>query len=143
MGDGVDEQQKRIGVLLIDDDPTEYEIIQYKLKKVESHDVAVDFVSTLDDGLQKLAERSYDIILIDNMLPPHNDFRQTVPLIRKARYIGPIGIISSDISSNYFQSFSEFGADFRMSKQEVDARSLRYIFNEFTRDNSLPFDDEV
>ncbi len=94
---------------MIDDDPTEYEIIQYKLKKVDSHDVAVDFVSTLDAGLEKLAERSYDIILIDNLLPPHNDFRQTVPLIRKARYIGPIGIISSDISGNYFQSFGEFG----------------------------------
>ncbi len=143
MGDGVEGQQKAIDVLLIDDDPTEYEIIQYKLKKVDSHDVAVDFVSTLDAGLEKLAERSYDIILIDNLLPPHNDFRQTVPLIRKARYIGPIGIISSDISGNYFQSFGEFGADFRMSKQEVDARSLRYIFNEFTRDNSLPFDEET
>lgn len=141
MGDGVDGQQQSIDVLLIDDDPTEYEIIQYKLKKVDSHDVTVDFVPNLDAALERLGQRAYDIILIDNMLPPHNDFRQTVPLIRMARYIGPIGIISSDISGNYFQSFGEFGADFRMSKQEVDARSLRYIFNEFTRDNSLPFDD--
>lgn len=137
----MDDQQKHIDVLLIDDDPTEFEIIQYNLGKIDTHDVSVDYVATLEDAVARIGERPYDIILLDNMLLPHNDFRQTVPVIRKAHYIGPIGIISSDISGGYFQSFGEFGADFRMSKQEIDARSLRYIFNEFTRDNSVPFDE--
>lgn len=137
----MDDQQKHIDVLLIDDDPTEFEIIQYNLGKIDTHDVSIDYVATLEDAVARICERPYDIILLDNMLLPHNDFRQTVPVIRKAQYIGPIGIISSDISGGYFQSFSEFGADFRISKQEIDARSLRYIFNEFTRDNSVPFDE--
>lgn len=137
------QQQKNIDVLLIDDDPTEYEIIRYNLDKIDGHNVAVDYASNLNDGMERLEKKAYDIILIDNMLPPHLDFRQTVPSIRKSGYIGPIGIISSDISGNYFQAFGEFGADFRMSKQEVDARSLRYIFNEFTRDNSVPLDEAI
>lgn len=134
----MDLQPKHIDILLLDDDPTEFEIIQYKLRKVESHDVGIDFVQTVEDAIARLSAKNYDIILVDNMLAPHHDFRQTVPALRKAHFIGPIGIISSDISGSYFQAFSEFGADFRMAKQEVDARSLRYIFNEFTRDNSVP-----
>lgn len=133
--------QKKIDVLLVDDDPTEYEIIRFKLADFGSHDVSIDYVSTLEDAITKIGERNYNIVLMDNMLLPHQDFRQTVPEIRKARYIGPIGIISSDISGGYFQAFGEYGADFRMAKQEIDARSLRYIFNEYTRDNSVPFDE--
>jgi DNA-binding response OmpR family regulator len=137
----VENEQRAIDVLLIDDDPTEYEIIRYNLDKIEGCEVKVDYVSNLEDALGRIGASAYDMILIDNMLPPHKDFRQTVPSIRRTSYIGPIGIISSDISGSYFQAFSEFGADFRMSKQEVDARSLRYIFNEFTRDNAVPFDE--
>jgi CheY-like chemotaxis protein len=130
-----------IDVLLVDDDPTEYEIIQYKLDNMDSENVTVDYVSSLEEALQCIGNKKYSIILMDNMLFPHHDFRQTVPEIRKAKYIGPIGVISSDISGGYFQSFGEYGVDFRMAKQEIDARSLRYIFSEYTRDNSVPFDD--
>ena len=134
-------RQIAIDVLLVDDDPTEFEIIKYKLDNMDSHNVSIDYVSSLDDALELIAKKKYSIILMDNMLLPHSDFRQTVPEIRKAKYIGPIGIISSDISGQYFQSFSEYGADFRMAKQEIDARSLRYIFAEYTKDNSVPFDE--
>lgn len=139
----MDQKQRNIDVLLVDDDPTEYEIIRYNLDKIDDHNISITYVSNLDDALAQLDKKSFDIILIDNMLPPHKDFRQTVPVIRQTSYIGPIGVISSDISGNYFQAFSEFGADFRMSKQEVDVRSLRYIFNEFTRDNSVPLDEAI
>lgn len=134
-------RQMAIDVLLVDDDPTEFEIIKYKLDNMDSHNVSIDYVTSLDDALDLIAKKKYSIILMDNMLFPHNDFRQTVPEIRKAKYIGPIGIISSDISGGYFQSFGEYGADFRMAKQEIDARSLRYIFAEYTKDNSVPFDE--
>jgi DNA-binding response OmpR family regulator len=134
-------RQMAIDVLLVDDDPTEFEIIKYKLENMDSHNVHMDYASSLDGALDQIGKKKYSIILMDNMLFPHGDFRQTVPEIRKAKYIGPIGIISSDISGGYFQSFGEYGADFRMAKQEIDARSLRYIFTEYTKDNSVPFDD--
>ena len=137
----MDAELAQIEVLLVDDDPVEYEIIKYKLDNMKPHDVSIDYVSTLDDALGQLSKKNYDIILMDNMLLPHNDFRQTVPEIRKAKYIGPIGVISNDISGGYFQAFGEYGVDFRMAKQEIDARSLRYILSEYTRDNSVPFDE--
>lgn len=143
MGDGVEGQQKVIDVFLIDDDLIEYEIIQYKLKKVDSYDVVVDFVLMLDVGLEKFVECSYDIILIDNLLLFYNDFCQIVLLICKVCYIGFIGIIFSDILGNYFQFFGEFGVDFCMLKQEVDVCSFCYIFNEFICDNLLFFDEEI
>lgn len=128
-----------VRILLIDDDPAEFEMISMQVDRLE--DVArikVDYAMSIEDGLRMLHDNTYNLVLLDNMLLPNNDFRETVPRIRGARYTGPIGIISNDISEGFFQEIEKYGADFRMSKQEIDVDALEYVVGEFTRDNSAP-----
>ncbi|MCO6187482.1 response regulator [Rhizobium sp. L1K21] len=129
----------KIRVLLIDDDPAEFEMISMQADRLaEGARIHIDYAMSIEAAIAKLAEGAYQLVLLDNMLLPNKDFRETVPQLRKARYTGPIGIISNDISDAFFQEIERYGADFRMSKQELDADSLEYVFLEFTRDNSAP-----
>jgi hypothetical protein len=51
--------------------------------------------------------------------------------LRGIGYTGPIGVISTDISDGYFQQFPDYGVDFRIGKDEMDARTLQYIIREY------------
>ncbi len=75
----------------------------------------------------------FDLILLDNRLLPNADFRETVPELRGIGYTGPIGVVSTDISGSYFQQFPDYGVDFRIGKDEIDARTLQYIIREYVK----------
>jgi len=75
-----------------------------------------------------------DMVFLDNRLVPNNDFRETAPQLRNAGFIGPIGIISSDISGRYFEQFRDYGVDFKIGKDEIDGTVINFIITEYTRD---------
>ena len=96
-----------VRVLLVDDDPAEHVLLRRKLEKAEGK--AVDLV-------------------------PNNDFRETAPQLRQAGFIGPIGIISSDISGKYFEQIREYGVDFKIGKDEIDRTVISFIVEEYTKE---------
>ncbi len=133
--------QSKIKILLIDDDPTEFDTISLQLEQLKDRSrIVIDYAMSIEAGLNMLSEENYSLVLLDNMLLPNNDFRETVPQLRKARYTGPVGIISNDISEGFFQEIEKYGADFRMAKQELDPETLEYVVTEFTKDNSIPME---
>ncbi len=124
---------RAVRILLVDDDPAEYLILQAMVRKVTSLAIQLDYCETIDAALQFLhAGNHVSMVLLDNRLQPQIDFRQTVPALRKQGYIGPVGIISSSLSAPYFQKLEEYGADFRIDKSEIDPTALEFIIREYT-----------
>jgi CheY-like chemotaxis protein len=134
---------KSIRTLLIDDEEIEYRFLKKTVQNLDSYDIQLDYAPSLDEAITKRDIKSYDVILMDNRLMPDIDFRVSVPILRERGYIGPIGVISSDISGAYFQQFSDYGADFRVGKSEIDVPMLNYIFKEFIERNFFPGDEEI
>jgi DNA-binding NarL/FixJ family response regulator len=132
-----------VRLLLLDDDPVEMTILEHKLNVCDGCSVSLAHVETLDGAIEWMSGNTVDIILVDNRLAPGIDFRQTVPGLRKTGFVGPIGIISSDLSSDYFQRFQEFGADFRIGKDEIDRQALTFILDEFLRPRAISGEDEL
>lgn len=126
-----------IRILLVDDDPAEHMLLSRKLSTIAEPSIVLDFVAAIGDAVHHVQANAIDIILLDNHLVPNNDFRETAPRLREAGYTGPIGIISSDITGSYFQSFPEYGADFRIGKDEIDGQAIVFILEEFLK-NTLP-----
>lgn len=120
-------------ILLIDDDPIEYTIWKRKLESFERPELRLEHVADIEAAIHRVTEGGVDLIFLDNRLSPAQDFRDTAPKLRKAGYTGPIGIISSDISGAYFREFREFGVDFRVGKDEIDANMIAFIIAEYTR----------
>ena len=59
---------KTYRVLLLDDDRDYYILIKHILNQAQKNMYALDFVSTCDEASQRLAQSTYDIILIDYFL---------------------------------------------------------------------------
>lgn len=129
-----DQVERKLNILLVDDDPEEYRLMKLILKNVKRPLINLEFVSDIGAAIDRVKVEGIDIVFLDNRLLPNKDFRETAPQLRKAGFIGPIGIVSSDISGSYFQEFREFGVDFRISKDEIDSSAISFIIAEYTRD---------
>lgn len=121
-------------ILLVDDDPSELLLLQRQLKRVDGPEITLQYASDIGQAVERVTAGGIDLIFLDNRLFPNNDFRETAPQLRQAGFVGPIGLISSDISGAYFREFREFGVDFRMGKDEIDGNSISFIISEYTRD---------
>ncbi|MDP2118286.1 MAG: hypothetical protein Q8S27_04120 [Hoeflea sp.] len=128
-----DRRGQPLKILLVDDDPAEHVLLRRTLEKVEGPAIELDYVGDIASAVASVKAGGIDIVFLDNRLVPNNDFRETAPQLREAGYIGPIGIISSDISGKYFQQFPEFGVDFRIGKDEIDRTAISFIISEYTR----------
>lgn len=127
---------KKITILFVDDDTDEFDHLQTRMALEPNSGISLRFAISVDEALEEMRASPIDLLLVDNQLQPHHDFRETVPVLRASGFIGPIGVISTDIGGDYFQGFREFGVDFRMEKSEINPDSLRHITTEYLRDNS-------
>ncbi|WP_420409491.1 response regulator [Hoeflea sp.] len=121
-------------ILLVDDDPAEFTILKRKLADFEGPKVTLEHVGDIDAAVSRIGGRDVDLVLLDNRLNPSVDFRETAPKLREAGFVGPIGIISSDISDSYISEFLEYGVDFRIGKDEIDANTISFIVAEYIWD---------
>ena len=124
-----------VHILLVDDDPAENVILSALVRKVASYAIVLDYVETVEGalGFIRTGGVALDMILMDNRLQPQADFRQTVPELRRAGYIGPVGVISSSISDAYFQKIEDYGVDFRIDKAELDPTAIEFILQEYVK----------
>lgn len=122
-----------VQILLVDDDPAENLILRALMRKVSSYAIELHYVETVEAALEfiRSSGTELDMILMDNRLQPQADFRETVPELRRAGYIGPIGVISSSISDAYFQKIDDYGVDFRIDKAELDPTAIEFILREY------------
>ena len=128
-----------ITILLVDDELLEFKVLELKLASTPEFKLGVDYAATIAEAVLKVRAGDYQMILVDNRLFPNNDFRETVPQLRRAGYTGPIGVISADISDAYFQQFPQYGVDFRIGKDELDYHAIRHIIGEYVN-KKLPDD---
>ncbi|WP_455874630.1 response regulator [Rhizobium yanglingense] len=122
-----------VKVLFVDDEFVEFRSLKKKIGSLSEPAVDVEYSQSISDALEKVKGGRFDLILLDNRLLPNADFRETVPALRGIGYTGPIGVVSTDISDGYFQEFPDYGVDFRIGKDEIDARTLQYIIREFVK----------
>lgn len=123
-----------VKIMLIDDDPAEEMIFRAQMKKVVNYDIEMLYAAGIENAVDMFRKGvSVDMVLLDNRLGPGEDFRESAPRLRQSGYIGPIGVISSSLTDPYFQSFQEYGADFRIDKAEFDPTAIGFLIQEYTK----------
>ncbi len=63
--------ERRLRVLLVEDDEDDYLLTRHMLDEVESPGYDLDWASTFDDGLEAIGRREHDVVLVDNRLGVH------------------------------------------------------------------------
>ncbi|SIQ53215.1 CheY chemotaxis protein or a CheY-like REC (receiver) domain [Rhizobium sp. RU20A] len=121
-----------VSLLLVDDDPNEDVILRRMAAKVSTISIVLHYRQTIADALDFIrTQDGLHLVLMDNRLHPTVDFRETVPALRQAGFIGPIGVISSSLDDPYFQAFEDYGVDFRIDKSELDATAIEFLIREY------------
>ena len=93
-----------INILLIDDEKIEAKLVDLALRKTIGKGFKLDFALTVDQALEHLKAKSYDLILLDNLLPKGVSAKNTLPLIAPHKGDADIAIISSLVDQDRLQS---------------------------------------
>lgn len=120
---------KRIKVLLIDDDDSDYFLTKDLLAEVDPEGFEIDWKAKYEDGLDALCSGCHDICLLDNRLGA----RTGIDLLRDAKAAGcliPVIILTAQSERDVDYSAMKLGAaDFLEKKELTPAkldRAIRY-----------------
>ena len=127
-------------VLIIDDDKELCALIK---RSVLSEDIEADFCNTGKEGLQKLKEREYQLVILDVMMPGMDGF-ETLEEIRKESSLPILMFTSKNDSASKVRGLRA-GADDYLTKPfriaELRARVNAHLRRENReRHNTLNFD---
>jgi diguanylate cyclase (GGDEF)-like protein/PAS domain S-box-containing protein len=116
-------------VLLIEDSPEEADLIRAMLFKSRRETVAVDHVVRLQEGLQRLQEGAFDIVLLDFSLPDSSGLAS----FERAREVAPgmpiVILTNLDDDETALRAVREGAQDYLVKRKvndELLLRSIRY-----------------
>lgn len=113
------EQQPLFSVILIDDDSSEKVVIARIFKLLTDLPFRLDHVVKCSEAITLLAQRTYDLVLLDNRLSQRVSAQFSVPIIKEAIGSSPFAVISNDLSPTYLQDPLALGVDYVVDKAEI------------------------
>ncbi len=119
----------RIKALLVEDNPDDAHLLREYLKEVGSAQVELVHAQQLKDALKRLAEESFDVILLDLSLPDSRGI-ETVRRMRVQAGAVPIVVLTGLDDTEIAMQAAQEGAQDYLVKAEVNGslliRSMRY-----------------
>ena len=88
-----------MAVLLIDDNPAVFRLISHLAQMTGSPHFTLLHAETVEDGLDMLAARRFDVVLLDNRVPPHDRFEVPLDLIRRVCDVPVVLLTGTDLES--------------------------------------------
>ena len=115
--------QKRIQVLLVEDDPSDYQLLTRQLRSV-GYDLDIQWAQTLTEASEQLATSTYDVVLTDLSLPECCGL-ETVAKLRRLANDLPIIVLTGIDDEALGQELLECGAQDYLVKGELNGRPTR------------------
>jgi DNA-binding NtrC family response regulator len=108
-------------VLVIEDESIDAEHLLATLRILFGYDHEIRWTSTLGDAVNRVIERTPDIVFLDDALKPSSDASQTIPLLRGAGFSGPVIVICGQITHARRAHLLASGACDVIDKDDVDS----------------------
>lgn len=110
--------------LIIDDNAVDARVLKAVLHVMFGYDVSIRTAKTLGAGLDEILANAPDVIFLDDILPPSDTALDTIPIIRKCDYAGPIIIISGLSDRDRMLKLRDAGASHVIHKDDIDSVSV-------------------
>lgn len=135
--------QKPKNILIIDDNEAEAKIVRANLHLVFGYDdIHIRDARTIGLAMDMIMEEMPDLIFLDDILPPSETATDTLPLIKRCNYNGPIIIVSGLLNVERRLKLNEAGASHIIHKDNLDSVSLGEVLEKlqgaFGPNNSTP-----
>ena len=94
----------RTSVLYLDDDEIDRTLMQMHVKRHLKGSVQLHLAETVCEARDALASGHFDYLVIDNRIPPVQDYRETLDLLDLDGFEGRIIVVSSETRFDCFNS---------------------------------------
>lgn len=113
--------------LVIDDETIDNDRLCAMLRVVLGYDVSVRHVQTIGQAIDALIEKPTDVVLLDDILKPSDTALESIPLIRRTGFDGPIVVISGQATRRRRGELIAAGAHDVIHKDDMDSVRLTEI----------------
>ncbi|HMN37538.1 MAG TPA: response regulator [Hyphomicrobium sp.] len=111
-------------VLIVEDESLDADRMFATLRVMFGYALEVRRARTLAAALDAVIARMPEIVFLDDILKPSDDATQTIPLLRRAGYGGPIVVVSGQTTRNRRCVLIATGADDVIHKDDIDSVRL-------------------
>jgi len=124
---------KLTNVLIIEDDTFDADRLRATLRVILGYEVNVRRASTLGSALDSVLANPPQLVFLDDLLKPTDTASHTIPFLRRAKYDGPIVVVSGQVTRARKAELIALGATDVIHKDDVDsvrlAEALARVYN--------------
>ncbi len=108
-------------VLLVEDESFDARRLSATLHIVLGRNVELRIANTLDQAIDAVLQATPDMVFLDDYLKPNDSALETIPLLRRAGYEGPIVIVSGEVDRPRLLELRKVGANCAIHKDDVNS----------------------
>ena len=111
-------------VLIVEDENMDADRLRATLRVILGYDITVRRASTLGGALDAVIARLPELVFLDDLLKPTDTASHTIPFLRRAKYEGPIIVVSGQVTRSRKAELIGLGATDVIHKDDVDSVRL-------------------
>lgn len=111
-------------VVVVEDENIDSDRMFATMRVMYGYDVQVRRAASAAAAADLVMEKKPDILFLDDILKPSDDALQTIPILRRAGYDGPIVVISGQVTKTRRTVLLAAGAADVIHKDDVDSVRL-------------------
>ena len=112
---------KLTDVLIVEDEPMDADRLEATLRIILGRETNVRRAPTLDKAIDAVLHTIPDMLFLDDYLKPHDSALETLPMVRRAGYEGPIIVISGEVDRPRNLELCRAGASETIHKDDVNS----------------------
>lgn len=108
-------------ILIVEDENLDADRLSATLRVLFGYDTQIRCASTLGDAVDRVIEQKPCVLFLDDILKPSATASQAIPLLRDAGYVGPIVVVSGQVTHARRSRLLADGASDVIHKDDVDS----------------------
>ncbi len=111
-------------ILVVEDEPLASNRILATLRGMFGQEIDIHHARTVSAAVDFLLKQLPDLILLDDYVGPHDTAMDSLPLIRHAKFTGPVIVVSGRMNRMRRAELLTSGADETINKDDLDSGSI-------------------
>ena len=114
-------------ILIVEDETMDANRLVATLRSMFGYDLQVRRAKTLSSAVDMVLERAPELILLDDWLKPVDRATDSIPMLRRANFNGPIIVISGQLNRDLRKVFLAKGASDTIHKDELNSVAIAEV----------------